>query len=65
NDSNFSKATNFRDKILHGPIYGTRQQHDYIIDTYFKYLTKLEKRLKESNNKEESDDEEKNAKKRK
>ncbi|CAG8688848.1 27719_t:CDS:2 [Racocetra persica] len=34
NDSNFSKATNFKDKILHGSIYGVRQQHDYVIDTY-------------------------------
>ncbi|CAG8849148.1 27089_t:CDS:1, partial [Racocetra persica] len=32
NDSNFSKATNFKDKILRGPMYGVRQQCDYVID---------------------------------
>ncbi|CAG8558667.1 36691_t:CDS:2 [Racocetra persica] len=34
NDSNFSKATNFKDKILRGPIYSVRQQRDYVIDAY-------------------------------
>ncbi|CAG8849098.1 23603_t:CDS:1, partial [Racocetra persica] len=62
NDSNFSKATNFKDKILHGPMYGVRQQRNYVINAYFEHLTKLEKKQLESN---ESEDEEKNTKKRK
>ncbi|CAG8723974.1 13128_t:CDS:1, partial [Racocetra persica] len=33
NDSDFKKVTNFKEKILCGPMYGVRQECDYIIDT--------------------------------
>ncbi|CAG8524486.1 15888_t:CDS:1 [Racocetra persica] len=49
NDSNFSKATIFKDKILRGPMYGVRQQRDYVTGAYFEHLTKLEKKQLESN----------------
>ncbi|CAG8544242.1 10768_t:CDS:2, partial [Racocetra persica] len=53
-------------KDLRGPMYRVRQERDYVIDTYFKHLTELEKRYKqlESNDKDESEDEEKKHVKR-
>ncbi|CAG8479933.1 13824_t:CDS:2 [Racocetra persica] len=32
NNSNFNKATNFKEKILRSPMYGMRQERDYVID---------------------------------
>ncbi|CAG8824864.1 17201_t:CDS:1, partial [Cetraspora pellucida] len=45
-DSNYEKAKNCKEKILHSPKYEAQQEYDFVIDAYFKHLSELESRVK-------------------